>query len=79
MAEIDCELIAMNIANVRFFEDKKFMWDNVLYETKEEAENVKNKYENDKFEVRLVEQDNKYVLYTRRVVTEVKVEGAPPA
>lgn len=67
----------MDIANVRFFEDKKFMWDNVLYETKEEAENAQNKYENDKFEARLVEQDNKYFVYTRRVVTEVKVEGAP--
>ena len=61
----------MNIENVRFFDDKKYMWDNIIYETKDEAQNMKNKYENDKFEVQLVKQENDFLLYTRRVVTEV--------
>ena len=52
----------MNIENVRFFDDKKYMWDNIIYETKDEAQNMKNKYENDKFEVQLVKQENDHLL-----------------
>ncbi len=68
-----------NPSNVQFFEGKKFMWNSVVYETKADAEAAKNKYENDKFEVQIDEHENKYLVYTRRVVTEVKVEGTPPA
>lgn len=62
---------------VRFFDGHKFMWDDLVYETKTDAEAARSKYENDRFEVRVVEHENKYLVYTRRVVTEVKVEGAP--
>ena len=68
----------MDPAIARFFDGHKFMWDSVVYETKTDAEAVKNKYVNDRFEVQIVEHENKYLIYTRRVVTEVKVEGAPP-
>ncbi len=54
---------------------KKFMWDNVSYETKKDAEDMKQKYEADKFEVELVEEEKQYFLYTRRLVTEIVIDG----
>ena len=67
----------MTTPSARFFEGRKFMSDGSTYETREAAEQAKSGYEAERFEVQLVEQDNRYSLYTRRVVTEVKVEGAP--
>ena len=58
---------------------KKFMWDGVVYESKKEAEDTMQKYKNDEFEVDLIEEEGKHLLYTRRVVKEIVVEGeAPP-
>lgn len=50
---------------------KKFMWDGQVYETNEEAYRVQQSYENDKFEVRKVEQDGKFLLYTRRTAEQL--------
>jgi hypothetical protein len=37
------------------------------------------KYKKDGFEVEMVEEEKKHLLYTRREVTEIVVEGeAPP-
>jgi hypothetical protein len=58
---------------------RKVMWDGVVYETEKEAQEVKQNYEKDNFEVELVEEEQKYLLYTRRVVTEIVLEGEPPA
>jgi hypothetical protein len=57
----------------RTIDGKKFMWDGKEY-GKEDAEKTAEGYENDGFEVRLVEEEGKYLVYTRRVVKEVKVE-----
>ena len=57
---------------------KKYMWDNVVYESKKEAQDIMKKYKKDNFEVELIEEENKYLLYTRRVVTEIVLEGEPP-
>ena len=57
---------------------KKFMWDNVVYESKKEAQDLMEKFKKDNFEVELIEEDKQFLLYTRRVVTEVVVEGEPP-
>ncbi len=58
---------------------KKFMWDGVVYESKKEAEDTMRKYKDDNFEVELIEEEKKHLLYTRRVVKEIVVEGeAPP-
>lgn len=58
---------------------KKVMWDGVVYESEKEAQEVKQTYENDNFEVEIVEEEEKFLLYTRRVVTEIVLEGEPPA
>ncbi len=69
----------MEPQEVRYAGKEKFMWDGAIYETKEEAENKKAEYEASKFQVQLFDQEGKYLLYTRRVVTEIVVEGQPPA
>jgi hypothetical protein len=62
----------------RIINGKKFMWDGVVYESKEKAQEVKEKYSQDGFSVELIEDNNQYLLYTRRVVTQIVVEGEPP-
>ena len=63
----------------KIIDGKKFMWDGVDYETEKDAQETKQKYESDKFEVRLIKEEDKSFLYTRRMVTEIVVEGEPPA
>ena len=50
---------------------KKFMWDGQLYATKEDASCAEEAYRKDNFEVQCLEQDQKFLLYTRRAVKEV--------
>lgn len=58
---------------------KKFMWDKKVYETEQEAEEKKKSYLKDDFEVVKLEEEEKYLLYTRRVVTEIVLEeGGQP-
>jgi len=66
----------MDIAKI--IDDKKFMWDGKIYEGEKEAQEVKTSYEKDNFETRIVYEEGKYFVFTRRVVTEVVVEGQPP-
>jgi hypothetical protein len=53
---------------------KKFMWDKGNYSTKEEALEKMARYEKDGFEAECVEEDGKYLVYTRRLVTEIVLE-----
>ena len=59
----------------RIFNEKKFMWDGRIYTDEKEYKGIAQKYKDDGFEVELVEEENQYFLFTRRVVTEVVVEG----
>jgi hypothetical protein len=68
----------MEVDSVRFVDKDKYMWDGAIYETKEEAEKKKAEYEASDFETQLFEQEGKYLLYTRRVVTEIVLEGEAP-
>ncbi len=61
----------------RIFNGKKFMWDGRIYTNEEERREIAQKYKDDGFEVELVEEENQYFLFTRRVVTEGVVEGEP--
>jgi hypothetical protein len=62
----------------KILDTKKFLWDGETYDTKDAAAEAENKYKTDNFETRLLEEEGKFLVYTRRVVTEVVVEGAPP-
>ena len=53
---------------------KKFMWDNRNYSTEAEAKEKMAIYEKDGFETRLVKEEGKFLVFTRRVVTEIILE-----
>jgi len=62
----------------RIINGKKFMWDGVVYKSEAEAREVEEKYKKDGFQVEFLEEDSQYLLYTRRVVTQIVLEGQPP-
>jgi hypothetical protein len=63
----------------KIIDGKKYMWDKGSYSTEAEAnEKIKN-YKKEGFETQLVKDGGKYFIYSRRVVTEIVLEGdAPP-
>ena len=63
---------------VGYFEGKKFMWDGTPYESKDAAAEVAATYREENFATRIVEGEGVFGVYTRRVVTEIVVEGPPP-
>jgi len=52
---------------------KKFMWDGRSYATQEEAAPAQEAYLKDNFEIQVVEEEGKFLIYTRRLVKEVVV------
>ncbi len=62
----------------KMINSKKFMWDGVVYESEKEAQDTMQKYKDDNFDVEMKEEEGKHLLYTRRLVTEIVVEGEPP-
>jgi len=68
----------MEVEEVKYVDKDKYMWDGIIYETEEEAKKKKEEYEGSEFQVQLFEQEGKYLLYTRRVVTEIVLEGEAP-
>ena len=52
---------------------KKFTWDGQLYDNREEASRAGESYQDENFEIRMVEEGGKFLVYTRRVVKEVVV------
>jgi len=63
----------------RILNGKKFMWDGVVYPSQEEAQAVVEKYKKDNFEVEFVDEEKQYLVYTRRVVKEIVLDGKAPA
>lgn len=59
----------------KIIDDKKFMWDGKIYDTEDDAKNVVQRYEKDDFETKVILENEKYLVYNRRVVKEVVVEG----
>jgi hypothetical protein len=58
---------------------KKFMWDEGDYSNESDAKVKIFRYEKEGFETRLVIKDGKFLVYTRRVVTEIVLdEGGQP-
>ena len=60
--------------NVKFFDEKKFMWDGRTYMSESEATSIKAEYEKNNFETLMVQEEEKYFLFTRRIVTEIEIE-----
>ena len=51
-------------------EGKKFMWDGRLYDAQEQGLREAEEYTSENFEVRMVEQEGKFLVYTRRIPKE---------
>jgi hypothetical protein len=65
------------VDNYKILDGHKYMWDGYEYKDEGEAKNAAESYRKEGFDVRIVHEDN-YLVYTRREVKEVKVEGPPP-
>lgn len=63
----------------RLIDGMKFMWDGRDYESLDQAVKARQEYEDNKFQARIVEEDDKVHVYTRRVVTEVVVDDSAPS
>ena len=57
------------------FDGMKFMQDGKVYSSKQDAEKAMESYRNNGFEVRLLEEGVSFLVFSRRVVKEVKVEA----
>lgn len=63
----------------KIIDSKKFMWDGETYEGMEQAKAAEENYKKENFETRIIEEEGKPLVYTRREVTEIVLEGeAPP-
>ncbi|MFQ6032346.1 MAG: hypothetical protein ACE5K2_05430 [Candidatus Zixiibacteriota bacterium] len=61
--------------NFKIIDGKKFMWDGEDYESESAARQNVSKYRKDGFETQLIEEEGKFLVYTRRVASEIVVEG----
>jgi hypothetical protein len=61
----------------RKIDGRKYMWDGTEFESEGDANAAAERYRSDGFEA-VVVAENGHRVYTRRVVTEVKVEGGSP-
>jgi len=62
----------MDIPLAEKFEGKKYMWDGMLYETEEQAQQTAESYQNAGFEVKVSPNTDKYLVYSRRVAAVQK-------
>ena len=62
----------MEIPLARKVNGKKFMWDGVVYESDEQAQQVMEDYAKDGFEVQKFEEEGQFLVYSRRVATAEK-------
>jgi len=60
-------------SDVVFINEKKFMWDGVDFPSKEAVLDAMQAYKKNGFEVELLEEGDRLLLYTRRVVEHVVV------
>jgi hypothetical protein len=65
------------VDSFRIINGKKYMWDGEDYESETAARENISKYENDNFQTKLIKEEGKHFVFTRRVVTEIVVEGEP--
>ncbi len=61
----------------RKVDGRKFMWDGTEYGSEGDANAAAEKYRSEGFEAVVVAGDG-HRVYTRRLVTDVKVEGGSP-
>ena len=60
----------MTIPLSREVAGKKFMWDGATYVTRDDAREAMQAYKQDGFDVHLFLEEDKYFIYTRRLVSQ---------
>ena len=65
----------MSIPLARKVNGKKFMWDGVVYDSNESAQQVMEDYAKDGFEVEKFVEDGQLLVYSRRVAAAAPTEG----
>jgi hypothetical protein len=63
------------VENIKIIDGKKYMWDGEEYESESDAEKKITAYSDNGFQVKLIIENEQYLVYTRREVSEIKVEG----
>ena len=58
---------AMTIPLAEIFEGKKHMWDGVVYETEADAHETAAGYQENGFEVLIVEDTDTFLVYSRKI------------
>ena len=71
-SSLGCEVNVMDLSKT--FGGKKFMWDGRAYPGRQEAEEGREKYSSDGFDVELIEDGGHCFLFTRRVVQAAGAE-----
>ena len=61
--------------NYKILDNKKYMWDGKEYADQGEAQKVADTYKKDKFEVKLIKEEGKHLIYTRRVAAVTTPES----
>jgi hypothetical protein len=64
----------MDIPLAQKIEGKKFLWDNVNYESREVAQKAMEAYEQEGFEVELIEIEGQFLVYSRRLAAVQSAE-----
>jgi len=52
---------------------RKFMWDGQPYDNKEDAQRAAQSYLAEEFQIQIVEEGGKFLVYSRRTANEVAV------
>ena len=65
------------VALSKIVDGKKFMWDGGEYPDKKNALEIAQKYIRDGSEVKVIEEEKKYFVFTCRAIKEVVVESQP--
>jgi hypothetical protein len=66
------------VEDFKILDGKKYGWDGEDYESESAARENMLKYSSNGFATKLIEEEGKYFVYTRRVAAEIVVEGEQP-
>jgi len=61
----------------RIFDGKKYMWDGSTYDNEQSAFEISKKYQSDGFEAKVINEEGKFFVFSRRLVKEVIIEDQP--
>jgi hypothetical protein len=62
----------MDIPLARKIAGKKFMWDGIVYTSRDEARQTMESYKQDGFEVHFIPEQDRCLIYTRRLASEAR-------